>query len=90
MNQQFKVAKDESEAWDIEEKFEDMPHGWIQWKGTDVCMDVHCKCGCLSHIDATFAYFVKCAECGTVYSVNGHVEFVEVLNPPSNVVIAER
>lgn len=24
----------------------DKPHGWIQWKGTDVCVDIYCKCGC--------------------------------------------
>lgn len=28
------------------------PTGFIQWKGTDVCMDVYCKCGYHSHIDS--------------------------------------
>lgn len=36
------------------------PHGWIQWKGTSVCMDVHCACGAHGHVDADFAYTLKC------------------------------
>lgn len=52
------------------------PHGWIQWKGTSVCMDVHCECGELSHIDSDFAYNVCCGACGRAYMVNGHVELV--------------
>lgn len=42
---------------------------WIQWKGTDVCMDVTCRCGVHGHIDAEFAYFYKCNECGTISAV---------------------
>lgn len=56
----------------------DGPHGWIQWKGTDVCMDVHCVCGNLGHIDAEFAYTVKCSACGRCYIVNGNVKLHEV------------
>lgn len=48
-------------------------HGWIQWKGTDVCMDVHCECGSMTHIDGGFIYHIKCASCGRVYEVDGHV-----------------
>lgn len=55
---------------------EGKPHGWIQWKGTDVCMDVHCQCGELGHIDADFAYYVGCKACGRVYMTNGHIELV--------------
>lgn len=61
-----KIAKDREEAWEIQETHKDKPHGWIQWKGTDVCMDIHCKCGFHGHVDAEFAYFVKCLECLTV------------------------
>jgi len=56
------------------------PHGWVQWKGTDVCMDVHCSCGCHFHIDAEFVYFVECPACNKVYEVNGHVELIEVVD----------
>lgn len=53
------------------------PHGWIQFKGTDICLDVHCKCGELTHIDGTFIYFLKCGACGATYELNGHIELVE-------------
>lgn len=76
-----KTAKTSKEAWDIQESYKDQPHGWVQWKGTDVCMDVHCKCGELTHADGNFCYHVKCGACGTVYMVNGHVEFIEVKEP---------
>lgn len=53
------------------------PHGWIQWKGTGVCIDIHCKCGKMSHFDGRFMYFIVCPYCKRVYEVNGHVQFVE-------------
>jgi hypothetical protein len=43
---------------------------FVQWKGTDLCMDVHCRCGTSSHIDGMFAYYVKCPNCGTVYELS--------------------
>lgn len=42
---------------------------WIQWKGTNVCMDVRCRCGANGHIDAEFAYFYKCLACGVTFTV---------------------
>ena len=50
------------------------PHGWIQWKGTDVCMDVHCACGEHTHIDSSFTYHIKCGKCGQVYECDGHIK----------------
>lgn len=86
----MKSAKDKLEAWLIQDKKEGQPHGWIQWKGTDVCMDIHCKCGCHSHVDAEFAYHVKCPECGAVYFCNGHIEFIELeIEPDSCVAVGE-
>lgn len=55
---------------------EGKPHGWIQWKGTGVCMDVQCECGLLSHVDAIAMYAVRCPKCGRTYFVNGTVELV--------------
>lgn len=46
---------------------------FIQWKGTEVCMDFHCPCGHHSHFDAAFAYWVKCAGCGTIYKLGTQV-----------------
>lgn len=44
-------------------------HAWIQWKGTNVCMDVRCRCGAHGHVDAEFAYFYKCQGCGVTFCV---------------------
>lgn len=84
-----KKAKTIDEAWDIQEQFVGKPHGWIQWKGTDVCMDVHCKCGESTHIDGDFVYSVKCPKCGTSYMCNGHIELIELEQEPDNVKVAE-
>jgi len=73
-----KIAKNDEEAWKIQEQYEGKPHGWVQWKGTNVCMDVYCKCGYHSHIDSDFVYNIQCPNCGTIYMVNGHVEFIEI------------
>ena len=74
----YKKAKNHDEAWELQETYENKPHGWIQWKGTGVCMDIHCECGELTHIDADFAYYVKCGKCGRIYFCNGHIELIEV------------
>lgn len=52
-------------------------HGWIQFKGTDLCMDIHCKCGYFGHIDDDFVYYIQCPMCKTVYELNGHIQFIE-------------
>lgn len=46
--------------------------GLIQWKGTNVCIDLHCKCGHHGHVDAEFFFHYECAKCGQKYAV-GHV-----------------
>ena len=56
------------------DKWAGKPHGWIQWKGTNVCMDFHCECGGVSHIDAEFLYFIECGYCRQKYEVGGHVK----------------
>ncbi len=84
-----KKAVDKDEAWDIQEKYEGKPYGWIQWKGTGVCMDIHCKCGHHSHIDADFAYHVKCPSCKTVYACNGHIELIELEKEPDSCVVMQ-
>ena len=82
----WKKAVNKSEAWDIQETHEGEPHGWIQWKGTNVCMDVHCACGESSHIDGEFTYHVKCPNCGRIYFCNGHIELIELENEPDHCV----
>ena len=45
---------------------------FIQWKGTDLCMDLYCPCGDGPHIDSEFAYYVECG-CGKVYQMGTQV-----------------
>jgi hypothetical protein len=47
---------------------------FIQWKGTDVCMDFHCPCGDHNHLDGYFAYYVRCVGCGAVYELGTQVK----------------
>lgn len=42
---------------------------FIQWKGTEVCMDFRCPCGADGHLDTSFAYFVHCPSCGSVFEM---------------------
>lgn len=51
-------------------------HGWIQWKGTSVCIDIHCECGCHSHIDADFMYYVSCPECKRKFAVGQNIKLI--------------
>lgn len=51
---------------------------FIQWKGTDLCMDFYCKCGGHSHFDGYFAYTIKCPDCGAVYKLDPKVNMTEV------------
>jgi hypothetical protein len=59
-------------------QFEGRPHVWIQWKGTDVCCDIHCRCGAHLHFDGDFMYFLRCPHCRTVWEVGTHVSLYEV------------
>ena len=53
--------------------FEGEPHIWIQWKGTDVCCDIHCACGAHLHHDGDFMYFIQCPHCSQYWEVGTHV-----------------
>lgn len=44
-------------------------NAFIQWKGTDVCMDFRCECGEGGHFDGFFAYVVKCPGCGVLWEM---------------------
>lgn len=46
---------------------------FIQWKGTDVCLDFYCPCGTHGHFDGYFAYAVRCPECGAVFEMGTQV-----------------
>jgi hypothetical protein len=52
---------------------------FVQWKGTNVCLDLHCVCGYHGHLDGDFAYYLRCGECGRVYRMPTTFEPVEML-----------
>lgn len=52
---------------------DDKPHAFIQWKGTDVCMDFYCECGEHNHFDGLFAYVVACAKCGQEWEMPSNI-----------------
>ena len=85
----YKHAKTEQEAYDLQDTHEGKPHASIQWKGTDVCMDVRCLCGYHSHVDATFAYYFRCKHCGRTFLVGRYVELIEVDECESNCVVED-
>ena len=52
--------------------------GFIQWKGTDVCIDIHCTYGESSHFDGDFMYFIECPSCGKVCEASSYIDLVPV------------
>lgn len=52
--------------------------GWVSWKGTTVCLNLYCSCGSHEHVDADFAYYVRCRACGATYYLSPHVRLVEL------------
>ena len=63
-----------------EEAFKVFPssNAFIQFKGTDICMDLHCKCGYHNHFDGYFAHRVKCSKCGVVYAISPYPKIIEI------------
>jgi uncharacterized protein (DUF983 family) len=52
---------------------------FVQWKGTDICMDFRCpKCGCQSHFDGFFAYHIECPECEARFEMPTDLPLKEV------------
>ncbi len=59
---------------------ENSTHGWIQWKGTNVCMDIYCTCGHFGHIDIDFFYAYECPKCHRKFAVGQNIKFIELNN----------
>lgn len=55
-----------------------VPHIWIQWKGTNVCCDIHCLCGAHLHFDGDFMYFIQCPHCQQHWEIGSHVPMYPV------------
>jgi len=60
---------------------ETTPRTFVQWKGTDVCMDFDCICGASGHIDGFFVYCVKCPKCGTVWELETQLRHYVAASP---------
>lgn len=65
---------------------DDVPHGWIQWKGTDACVDLHCACGAHGHHDGYSMYHVACTDCGRKYVVGMNIDLIELTPGQSNTI----
>jgi len=55
-------------AFDLSADIEET-HAFIQWKGTNVCMDFWCDCGAQCHFDGYFAYAAACPHCKTIWQM---------------------
>lgn len=71
------MSKPLDPSWDYEVDPDTGVSMFIQWKGTDVCMDFRCPCGHWGHIHGDFAYFYRCI-CGKVYELGYQVRTREV------------
>lgn len=54
------------------------PSAFIQWKGTQVCMDCYCTCGHHFHIDDEFCYAVQCPTCQRRFEMSSVIEMREM------------
>jgi transcription initiation factor IIE alpha subunit len=62
-----------------------MSNNFIQWKGTDVCIDIYCpSCKHHSHYDGWFLYYFKCPKCGTMYEMGTEVSMTEMEEEPES------
>lgn len=57
------------------------PYGFVQWKGTNVCVDLHCSCGAHLHADADFLYAVRCPHCGQAWELEPFVRLLPQEKP---------
>jgi hypothetical protein len=45
------------------------PEVFLQWKGTDACLDLYCTCGEQFHFDGYFADELTCGNCGQTWEL---------------------
>ncbi len=57
---------------------EPKPHVYIQWKGTNVCLDLHCECDAedFGHFDGIGAYAIECHNCGRKWTLPMDLELI--------------
>jgi len=54
----------------------DVPYAFVQWKGTDACVDINCSCGELTHLDADMPFGVRCPYCKRVWKLGVYVSLL--------------
>lgn len=64
----------------------DTPNGWIQWKGTDVCIDLHCTCGYDGHVDSEFFYYYECPDCKGKYALSPNIALIPLTDEQTDFV----
>lgn len=55
-----------------------MSTAFIQWKGTDACLDLHCTCGTDLHFDGDFAYAIRCWKCRAIWEMPTELAVTQV------------
>lgn len=72
--------KDFDRLYEIEQEMSPFtkPGVGIQWKGTDICGDFHCKCGAHGHVDDYFCYYYRCSQCDALYALPHWIGLREV------------
>jgi hypothetical protein len=48
---------------------DERPDVFLQWKGTNACMDFWCTCGADLHFDGYFAHELTCGHCGQTWEM---------------------
>lgn len=54
------------------------PRGCIQYKGTDLCINLHCECGHHAHLDGMGVHGWECSECGRKYLLPTNIKLIPV------------
>ena len=52
------------------------PGTFVQWKGTDICMDWWCACGTGQHVDGYGVYAVRCVYCAREWALSPRLRLV--------------
>ena len=61
---------------------------FVQWKGTDICMDFHCpRCEGDSHFDGMFAYNIQCPRCKGYFKMPDHIEPIPLPAKPDELIL---
>ncbi len=62
-------------------------HIFLQWKGTEACMDIWCECGSGMHLDAGLVYQLKCMDCGALYLLPSSLPLQKITEPVAGLAV---